>query len=211
MNSPRQAGSGPTYGILMSRNSRKAQRRRKWWRRLRSAGTPSDAMHQALGEFLTEMGRVEFRMLLLMDLINEAPLEALFDEYSGRTFADKIKIFKKWCDFGGVHDEHKPTLQRLYKELDDLRPIRNFLVHGETWDGAFKGKPRQPYRVGLVKKNLEYLGEFERAEHGPSVFDVQQVRDATRHCAGIHRDLTELREAIAATAVPFDEEVTDAP
>lgn len=53
-------------------------------------------MHQALGEFLTEMGRVEFRMLLLMDLINEAPLEALFDEYSGRTFADKIKIFKKW-------------------------------------------------------------------------------------------------------------------
>jgi hypothetical protein len=68
-------------------------------------------------------------MLLLMDLINEAPLEALFDEYSGRTFADKIKIFKKWCDFGRVPDEHKPTLQRLYKELDDLRPIRNFLVH----------------------------------------------------------------------------------
>jgi hypothetical protein len=45
--------------------------------RLRSEATPSDAMHQALGEFLTEMGRLEFRMLLLMDLINEAPLEAL--------------------------------------------------------------------------------------------------------------------------------------
>jgi hypothetical protein len=87
-----------------------------------------------------------------MDLINEAPLEALFDEYSGRTFADKIKIFKEWCDFGGVPDEHKATLQRLYKELDELRSIRNFLVHGETWEGAFKGKPRQPYRVGLVKK-----------------------------------------------------------
>lgn len=167
-------------------------------------------MHQALGEFLTEMGRVEFKMLLLMDLINEAPLEALFDEYSGWTFADKIKIFKKWCDFGGVPDEHKAALQRLYNELDDLRPIRNFLVHGETWEGAFKGKPRQPYRVGLVKKNLEYLDEFERAEHGPNVFEVQQVRDATTRCAGIHRDLTELREAIAATAVPFDEAVTDA-
>lgn len=41
--------------------------------------------------------------------------------------------------------------------------MRNFLIHGETWEGAFKGKPRQPYRVGLVKKNLEYLDEFERA------------------------------------------------
>jgi hypothetical protein len=173
--------------------------------------TPSDAIHQALGEFLTEMGRVEFRMLLLMDLINEAPLEALFDEYSGRTFADKIKIFKKWCDFGGVPDEHKATLQRLYKELDELRPIRNFLVHGETWEGAFKGKPYQPYRVGLVKKNLEYLDEFERADHGPNVFDVQQVRDATRRCAGIHQELTELRDAIAATAVPCEEQVKDAP
>ena len=150
-------------------------------------------------------------MLLLMDLINEAPLEALFDEYSGRTFADKIKIFKKWCDFADMPDEHKLMLQRLYKELDHLRPIRNFLVHGETWEGAFKGKPRQPYRVGLVKKNLEYLDEFERAEHGPNVFDVQQVRDATRRGARIHRDLAALRDAIAATAVPFEEEVTQAP
>jgi hypothetical protein len=194
----------------MSRNSRKARRRRKWWRRLKSgARTSSDALHQALGQFLTEMGRVEFRTLLLMDLINEAPLEALFDEYSGRTFADKIKIFKKWCDFGGVPDEHKATLQRLCKKLDELRPIRNFLVHGETWEGAFKGKPRQPDRVGLVKKNLGHLDEFARAEHGSNVFDVQQVRDATRRCAGIHQELAELRDAIAATAVPFEEEVTD--
>jgi hypothetical protein len=89
----------------MSRKSRKAQRRRKWRRRFKSVGSPSNAMHQALGEFLTEMGRVEFRMLLLMDITNEAPLEALFDEYSGRTFADKINIFKKWCDFGRVPDE----------------------------------------------------------------------------------------------------------
>ena len=107
-------------------------------------------------------------------------------------------------------DEHKATLQRLYKELDELRPIRNFLVHGETWEGDFKGKPRQLYRVGLVKKNLEYLDEFERAEHGPNVFDVQQVRDATKRCARIHQELTELRNAIAATAVPYEEEVTSA-
>jgi hypothetical protein len=49
-----------------------------------------------------------------------------------------------------------------------------------------------------VKKNLEYLDEFERAEHGPNAFDVEQARDATSRCAGIHRDIAALRDAIAA-------------
>jgi hypothetical protein len=189
----------------MSRKSRKAQRRRKWRCRLKRRRTPFNAIHQALGEFLTEIGHVEFLMLLLMDLISEAPLEALFDEYSGKTFGDKIKIFRTWCDFAEPADPHKSVLQRIYKELQEVRPIRNFLVHGETWEGAFKGKPRQPYRVGLVKKNLEYLDEFERAEHGSNVFDVGQVRDATRRCAAIREDLTNLRRAIAADAVPYQE------
>src|SRR6516225_1088794 len=62
----------------LSRKSRKVQRRRKWKRRLaHRAVSPADAMHQALGEFLTEMGHVEFQMLLLMDFLNEAPIEAL--------------------------------------------------------------------------------------------------------------------------------------
>jgi hypothetical protein len=54
-------------------------------------------------------------------------------------------------------------------------------------------------------------GRRFRAEHGPNVFDVQQVRDEARRCAGIHRDIAALRDAIAATAVPFEEEVTQAP
>ena len=147
------------------------------------------------------MGRVEFRMLLLIDLINEAPLEGLFDEHSGQTFGDKIKIFKKWCDFGGVPDEHKSTLQCIYKELEDLRPMRNFLVHGETWEGAFRSKPPQPYRVGLVKEILEYLDEFERADTvrtctTSSRYVMQQ--DVPRHYG--------VADAIAATAVPLEED-----
>ena len=70
----------PRYmGTHMSRKSRRVQRRREWKRGLaQGGGSPADAMHQALGEFLTEMGRVEFQMLLLMDFLNEAPIEALF-------------------------------------------------------------------------------------------------------------------------------------
>ena len=44
-----------------------------------------DDMHRALGEFLIELGRVEFTMLLYMDLINEAPIEHIFDEFTTAT------------------------------------------------------------------------------------------------------------------------------
>ena len=133
----------------MSRKSRKAHRRRKWKRRLARRGiSPADAMHQALGEFLTEMGRVEFRMLLLVDLTSEPPLEALFPEYAGKPFGAKIKWFKEYRDYYGVRDNQKAALQQIYKDLEELRVKRNFIVHGETWDGAFKGKPSQPYRLG---------------------------------------------------------------
>ncbi len=151
-------------------------------------------MHQALGEFLTDMGRVEFEMLRLMDYLNEAPLEAMFDEYSTQTLFGKIKKFKEWCDFGAA-DKDKPALDRMYKSLDELLPKRNFLVHGETWEATFKGKPRQPYRVGLIKKRLEYLDEFEWGEHGPNVFDISQVREVARHCIRIITQLRSMRKA----------------
>ena len=74
-----QAGGLDTSGKHCLSKTSKAQRRRERERRLaHRALSPADAMHQALGEFLTETGRVEFQMLLLMDLLNEAPIEALF-------------------------------------------------------------------------------------------------------------------------------------
>ena len=52
--------------------------------------------------------------------------------------------------------------------------------------------PPSPLRVGLIKGNLEYLDEFERAEHGPNVFDVHQVRDAMKLCVRIHSGLSNI-------------------
>jgi hypothetical protein len=152
-----------------------------------------DDMHKALGEFLTELGRVEFTMLLVMDYLNEAPIEHLFDVYAPKTFGSKIDCFKSWCAFAAVSDEKKPTLQMVYRDLEALLPKRNYIIHGETWEGAFKGKPNQPYRVGVVKDNLDYLDEFGRAQHGDNVFDVQQLRDATKLCTKIRAALDTLR------------------
>jgi hypothetical protein len=162
-------------------------------------------MHQALGEFLTQMGRVEFQMLLLMDFLNEAPLEALFAETTGKPFGEKLKSFKAWCDFGAP-DAQKPALHVIYKCLDELLPKRNFLVHGETREGAFKGASRQLYRVGLVKNNLEYLDEFDRGEHGPNIFDVWQVKEASELCWKILALMGDLRASIPISDEPYQEE-----
>jgi hypothetical protein len=166
-------------------------------------------MHQALGEFLTEMGRIEFQMLLLMDFMNEAPIEALFAETTGKPFSEKIKSFKTWCDFGGVPDAQKLVLQAIYKNLDELLPKRNFLVHGETREGEFKGTARQPYRVGLIKNNLEYLDEFDRGEHGSNIFDVRQVQAVSQLCRKILVAIADLRASFPVSDEPYREEPND--
>jgi len=172
-----------------SKNSKRARRRQRGRRRPKIGIA---RMNNALGEFLTESGRVEFKMLLFVNLISEAPLERLFDEYSKQPFGDKIKWFKKWCDFSGVSDEKRPLLEKVYRQIDDLLPKRNHLVHGETWEGAFKGQPPQPYRVGVIKDNLEYLDEFDRGEHGPNVFSVQEVKNVSAECRSICANLDRL-------------------
>jgi hypothetical protein len=166
-------------------------------------------MHRALGEFLTEVGRVELQMLLLMDFLNEAPIETLFAETTGKPFGEKIKKFKTWCDFGGVPGAQKAALQVIYKDLDELLPERNFLVHGETREGAFKGTPRQPYRVGLVKNDLEYLDVFDRGEHGPNIFDVRQVKAVSQLCRKILGAIADLRASIPVSDEPCQGEPHD--
>jgi hypothetical protein len=75
---------------------------------MRAKNAGIERINKALGEFLIESGRVEFKMLLLIDRISEAPIEHLFDEASPLTFGAKVKWFKKWCDFSGVSEKKMP-------------------------------------------------------------------------------------------------------
>jgi hypothetical protein len=125
----------------MSRRLRKARRRRKWaWRR-NAPRSSLDEMNQALGEFLTAMGRVEFTMLMVVDLVSDAGIEALFAEYAGKTFGGKIQWFKEWCAHCDEHfsDANRKLLQTIYKDLNEVLPKRNSLVHGETYEEEFLG------------------------------------------------------------------------
>ena len=175
---------------MTSQASTKRGRRRR--RAKQRSQRSTERFHKALGEFLTEMGRVEFTMLLYVDVINDAPIEHLFDEYSRLTFGPKVDWFKKWVEFAGAPSERRTIVDRLYENLAALRSKRNFLVHGETWQGAFGG-PRQPYRVGVVRYNLEYLDEFDRGEHGDNVFSLSEVNEVTALCRSTVADLNFLR------------------
>lgn len=154
-----------------------------------------DELNQALGEFLTEMGRVEFTMLMVVALVSDPDVDILFDEYARKTFGGKIKWLKDWCTAydENFSDANRKLLKNVYKDLDELLPKRNSLVHGETYEENFVGVGKQAYRVGVEKDNIEYLEEFSRGENKGTIFDVQRVRDATKLCARIRADLNAIR------------------
>ena len=152
-------------------------------------------MNQALGEFLTELGRVEFVMLMVVSLVSEPDIEPLFLEYSKETLKQKIAWFRNYC--GHYKENFSPEnwarVQQVYNDLDELLPKRNSLVHGETYLEELKGKPRQPYRVGVEKDNIDYLTEFSRGEPKGSVFDIEQVHEVKRLCTKILAQLNAIR------------------
>jgi hypothetical protein len=186
----------------MAKKGRRAQRRRKQRRR---AVKPLDRMHMALGNFLTEMGRLELKMLLLGEMISEEPMEYLFEGYAKLTFGPKTDWLKKRCAKSEPMKKYKAELDRIYTEMDGLLKKRNYLTHGETYEESFKGRPRAPYRVGVTKDNVEYLDDFDHAQHGDNVFDTQQVKDATNVCVQIRESIEAVRQDLSDNAIPYEE------
>jgi hypothetical protein len=100
-----------------------------------------------------------------------------------------------WCAHcdENFSDANKKRLAKVYKDLDELLPKRNSLVHGETYEEELRGRGKQAYRVGVEKDNLEYLEEFSRGEKKGTIFNIHQVREATTLCARIRADLNAIR------------------
>lgn len=176
----------------MSQKSRRGRLRRKRQHRVKRLA-PRDKLHLALGEFLTACGEVEFKMILFANYITEPGIEVIFHYLSG-PLGMKINEFKKWCD-EGVSEAKRPLLQKVYNKLHQLLTLRNWLIHGETWEGQIAGQVKQPYRVGITRGDFDYLDKFERGEHSENVFDVDQVKAATTLCWEIAADLDVLRDA----------------
>jgi hypothetical protein len=166
-------------------------------------------MHMALGSFLTEMGRLELKMLLVGVMVSEEPMEYLFEGYAKLTFGPKIDWFKERCAQSETMKKYKTELERNYAEMAVLLKKRNYLTHGETYEESFKGRPRAPYRVGVTKDNVDYLDDFDHAEHGDNVFSIQQVKDATNICIKIRNDIEAINKDISDNAEPYVPEQDD--
>jgi hypothetical protein len=160
-------------------------------------------MHMALGNFLTEIGRLEFRMLLMGDMLSEEPMEYFFEDYAKLTFGPKIEWLKDRCTNSGVMDEYKAQLDRIYADMKVLLKKRNYLTHGETYEASFKGRPVAPYRVGVTKDNIDYLNDFDHAQHGDNVFTIEQVKEATVLCVKIRNDLEAVKQDVIDNAEPY--------
>jgi len=190
----------------MAKKGRRAQRRRKQRRR---ATKPLDRMHMAMGNFLTEMGRLEFSMLLLGEMISEEPMEALFEDYAERPFGKKIPWFEERCNASQALKPYKSELTRLYADMRALKAKRNYLVHGETYEASFRGRPRAPYRVGVTPDNVEYLDDFDHQKHGDNVFSIEQVKAATAECVRLKDQVVRIRAELIGSAEPYDEPEDD--
>jgi hypothetical protein len=172
--------------------SKRARRRRRGKHQAKYANI--DRMNRAMGEFLTAQGRVELTMVLLLMQIRDEDYEWLFDEMSKRTFFDKIVFFKTYTsDDDQFTPENRVIREQIYKDLDDLLPQRNSIVHGETYEYQFDGRPKQPYRLGVIKKNIKYIEDFTMDKHGPNVFTVKGVKNAAALGDRIWRNINKIR------------------
>jgi hypothetical protein len=108
-------------------------------------------------------------------------------------------------------EKYKAELERIYAEMDGLLKKRNYLTHGETYEASFKGRPMAPYRVGVTKDNVDYLDDFDHAQHGDNVFSIQQVKDATALCLKIRNDLEAVKKDVVDNAGPYEPEPDDTP
>jgi hypothetical protein len=192
------------------------KRKNRLARLRRPAPGSTDEMHQALGEFLTEMGRLEFRMLTYVDSLgglDDEPLEALFVDYAWRPFGKLIEWFETYCKHYSVLDKHKPIL----KDMNELLTKRNYIVHGATWSRAVNPGRRKTYRVGIEKHivegkaehNVDWLDDFEHAKDGPNVFDAEQLRAVTRFVSKIIDTLEALRASVPKSDTPYQEEPSE--
>jgi hypothetical protein len=150
-----------------------------------------DDLHLAMGRFLTESSQVENMMLALVAVAQTGrPIEEVSANFMDKTFGEKIKELKKACDAYAFNDNHRALLKEAYSGLDILLPKRNFIVHGSTYEMAMGDKPPQPYRIGKIRWDAEFMGPvFANNLTGPNVFTTDGISTVTDECIAIRAKL----------------------
>ena len=147
-------------------------------------------------------------MLLLGAMVSEEPIEALFETYAKLTFGPKIDWFKSRGKSESLR-KNNVDLQHIYQQLLAVLENRNHLIHGETYEESFNGRPRMPYRVGITKNNVDYLFDFRRSQLGDNVYDIQQVKATTKLCTQIRECIEAIQKDLIENAILYEDEPDD--
>jgi hypothetical protein len=150
-----------------------------------------EALHGAMGEFLTESSHVENTMLgFVISSRSGRSIEDVFVDFMGKTFGDKIKWFKQVCNANKFTDEQRETLDNAYNDLDILLRKRNFIVHGTTYQIGKENIPVQWYRIGMTRGDYDHMNDAITQNFDvPHVFTVERISAATRECVALRAKL----------------------
>jgi hypothetical protein len=153
-----------------------------------------DDLHRALGEFLTVCSRIENLMFGLIWVCDSKKrnLETVFKEFSALTFGPKIDQFKKAFSEYPFSELRRAELAAITLKLEDLLPKRNSLVHGETYEVGFNGELAVPYRIGVTKKDFDYLNKFVANKDSEHAFNVPRIQETCAQCREIHKQMGEI-------------------
>ena len=160
-----------------------------------------DDLHRALGEFLTVSARVENGMFVPIWICEGKDLEIIFEKFSQKTFGCKIKHFKRAIKNYSFDALHRRELEGITPMLDELLPTRNNLIHGETYEFGSGGELPVPYRIGVTKKDFDYLNKAFADKSSPHTFDVPRIEKACELCREIYERLAKINHKLLAAMI----------
>jgi hypothetical protein len=144
-----------------------------------------------MGEFLTECSNLENVMITMMMFCQDKKhFEEVHLALLNETFGTRLNEFKKAVAGYPFSTEHRVTIEAAVLALEGLLPRRNMIVHGVTMEVGFGSAEPKAYRIGVPKRDLNYLNKFLR--HAANVehsFSIAQVRQATADCKTLSGNL----------------------
>jgi hypothetical protein len=92
----------------------------------------------------------------------------------------KIKEFKRVCGFYQFTERQRAILDEINTELDRLVQIRNWIVHGTTYEIGKTRDDAQPYRIGKTMGDSDPINRFVTDFSAPYGFTVQRLVAVTK-------------------------------
>jgi len=154
----------------------------------------SDEMIEALGQFVTEVGDVEYVMFETILATSEKDAHDVHRAFYNETFGSKVKMLEKQLTHNAF-DEHRAALNHLIAMLRKLTSQRNNIIHGETFYITRKSETTI-FRFGITRENFSPWKDFNFEGNAKNIFTSDQIDEVISGCIAIKTDLDLVRQKV---------------